>query len=77
MELGATAVLMNTGIAAAKDPVRMAIAMRDAVNAEIERLRQQKVVGTSLEARVTLRCRGTTAELLAACESLLPTLFIS
>lgn len=33
MELGATAVLMNTGIALAKDPVRMARAMRDAVSA--------------------------------------------
>ena len=31
MELGATAVLMNTGIAAAKDPVRMARAMKLAV----------------------------------------------
>ena len=26
---------------------------------------------------MTLRCRGTTAELLAACEDLLPTLFIT
>jgi thiazole synthase len=33
MELGATAVLMNTGIALAKNPVKMARAMRDAVNA--------------------------------------------
>ena len=33
MELGCTAVLMNTGIAAAKDPVRMAQAMRLAVEA--------------------------------------------
>lgn len=33
MELGATAVLMNTGIALAKDPVRMARAMRKAVEA--------------------------------------------
>jgi thiazole synthase len=33
MELGATAVLMNTGIAAAKDPVKMARAMRLAVEA--------------------------------------------
>ncbi len=31
MELGATAVLMNTGIAAAKDPLKMARAMRLAV----------------------------------------------
>ncbi|HVP30835.1 MAG TPA: thiazole synthase [Myxococcota bacterium] len=33
LELGATAVLMNTGIAAAKDPVRMARAMRLAIEA--------------------------------------------
>ena len=33
MELGATAVLMNTGIAAAKEPVKMARAMRLAVEA--------------------------------------------
>jgi thiazole synthase len=33
MELGCTAVLMNTGIAAAKEPVRMAQAMRLAVEA--------------------------------------------
>src|SRR5690349_7594979 len=33
MELGADAVLMNTGIAAAKDPVRMAHAMRYGVEA--------------------------------------------
>lgn len=33
MELGADAILMNTGIAAAKDPVRMAQAMKHAVEA--------------------------------------------
>jgi len=33
MELGATAVLMNPGIAAAKDPVKMATAMRLAIEA--------------------------------------------
>jgi thiazole synthase len=33
MELGAAGVLMNTGIAGAADPVRMARAMRDAVRA--------------------------------------------
>ena len=33
MELGCTAVLMNTGIAGAKDPVKMAQAMRLAVEA--------------------------------------------
>ena len=33
MELGVDALLMNTGIAAAKDPVRMARAMKGAVEA--------------------------------------------
>ena len=33
MELGADGVLMNTGIAAADDPIRMAYAMRQAVEA--------------------------------------------
>ncbi len=33
MELGATAVLMNTGIAAAKDPIKMARAMRLGIQA--------------------------------------------
>ncbi len=33
MELGATAVLMNTGIASAKDPVKMAIAMKLGIEA--------------------------------------------
>ncbi len=33
MELGCTAVLMNTGIAGADDPIKMAVAMRKAVEA--------------------------------------------
>jgi thiazole synthase len=33
MEQGVDGVLMNTGIAAASDPVRMALAMRNAVDA--------------------------------------------
>jgi len=33
MELGCDAILMNTAVAGAKDPVKMALAMRDAVNA--------------------------------------------
>ncbi len=33
MEQGVDGILMNTGIAAAKDPVRMAVAMRQAVEA--------------------------------------------
>lgn len=33
MELGAEGVLLNTGIASARDPLRMAVAMRDATSA--------------------------------------------
>jgi len=33
MELGATALLMNTAIAGAKDPLKMAVAMRKGVEA--------------------------------------------
>ena len=33
MELGADGVLLNTGIAHAKDPVKMAVAMRHALEA--------------------------------------------
>ena len=33
MELGAAGVLLNTGIASARDPLRMAVAMRDACSA--------------------------------------------
>jgi thiazole synthase len=33
MELGCTAVLMNTGIAGARDPVKMALAMKNAIEA--------------------------------------------
>ena len=56
---------------------RRLLGVRDAVNAEIERLRRQKVIGTSLEAGVTLRARGATAELLGRYEDLLPALFIT
>ena len=40
------------------------IRLRDAVNVEIEKLRQQKVVGTSLAAKVRLEPRGSLAGLL-------------
>jgi thiazole synthase len=43
MELGAAAVLMNTGIAGAGDPVRMARAMRDAVSAGREAYRAGRI----------------------------------
>ena len=43
MELGVAAVLMNTGIAGAKDPVRMARAMREAVSAGREAFRAGRI----------------------------------
>ena len=53
------------------------LALRGAVNAELERLRQQKTVGTSLEARVSLRANGATATLLERYRDDLPMLFIT
>ena len=53
------------------------LAIREAVNVELERLRQQKTVGTSLEACVMLRASGTTATLLEASREILPMLFIT
>jgi thiazole synthase len=43
MELGAAGVLMNTGIAGAQDPVRMAGAMRDAVRAGRDAYRSGRI----------------------------------
>ena len=51
--------------------------VRDAVNVRIERLRKEKIVGTSLEARVILRASGTSAELIERCAGELPALFIT
>jgi isoleucyl-tRNA synthetase len=53
------------------------LALRDHVNRELERLRQEKIVGTSLEATVSLRADGVTSSLLESYESFLPTLFIT
>jgi isoleucyl-tRNA synthetase len=50
--------------------------LRDAVNAETEKLRQRKVIGSSLEARVELRAGGALAELVERYRHVLPTLFI-
>jgi isoleucyl-tRNA synthetase len=50
--------------------------LREAVNVELERLRQAKVVGKSLEARVALRPRGGLAALVERYRDVLPTLFI-
>ncbi len=51
--------------------------VRDAVNVKIERLRNEKIVGTSLEARVILRASGTSAELVERYADELPSLFIT
>ena len=53
------------------------LALRDAVNSELEKLRQDKVVGTSLEASVTLTADGGLADLLEAHRDDLATLFIT
>jgi isoleucyl-tRNA synthetase len=53
------------------------IRLREAVNAQLEKLRQQKVIGTSLEAAVELRGRGALGELIARHGDDLPPLFIA
>jgi len=52
------------------------IRLREAVNAATEKLRQQKTVGTSLEARVDIRASGRVADLLERHAVDLPALFI-
>ena len=52
------------------------LSVRDAINVELERLRQQKTVGTSLEARVALAASGATASLLDQYRDELPRLLI-
>ncbi|MEE2638468.1 MAG: isoleucine--tRNA ligase [Acidobacteriota bacterium] len=51
--------------------------LREVVNGELEKLRQEKVVGTSLEAVVTLTADGELAELLETYQDDLATLFIT
>jgi len=51
--------------------------LRAAVNAELEKLRQAKVIGQSLEAVVHLEATGAIAELLALYRDSLPALFIT
>jgi isoleucyl-tRNA synthetase len=51
--------------------------VRDLVNAEIEKLRQSKVLGTSLQAHVHLRAGGDMADLLEAYRDELPMFFIA
>jgi isoleucyl-tRNA synthetase len=53
------------------------IAVRDTVNAAIEAQRQQKVVGTPLEAHVHLEAGGEAGSLLEAHRDALPMLFIA
>ena len=53
------------------------LSLRDAVNGELEKLRQDKVVGTSLEASVTLTADGELANLLDRYREELSTLFIT
>ncbi len=55
---------------------RSLIEIREQVNKAIEEARRDKVVGTSLEAAVTLGARGDSAELLDGYRATLPTLFI-
>jgi isoleucyl-tRNA synthetase len=52
------------------------IAVRSDVNRSLEAARQEKTIGTSLAAHVTLRARGETAALLEAYREQLPMLFI-
>jgi isoleucyl-tRNA synthetase len=52
------------------------IAVRDKVNVALEARRQDKTIGTSLGARVTLRASGETAALLERYRDDLPMLFI-
>ena len=59
------------------DRWRRLLALRDAVNVELERLRQRKIVGTSLEAAVEVRANGATAALVERYAAELPTLFIT
>ena len=51
--------------------------IRDAVNIDLEHLRKQKIVGTSLEAQVVLRAWGRTATLLETYRTDLPMLLIT
>ncbi len=56
---------------------RRLLEVRSAVNGALEAARQQKTIGTSLQARVSLEASGERASLLEAHAALLPTLFIT
>lgn len=66
--------LVDRGLIARWDRL---LALREAVNGELEKLRQDKAVGTSLEAAVTLTADGGLADLLEAHRDDLATLFIT
>jgi isoleucyl-tRNA synthetase len=68
------AVLVDAGLV---ERWKRLLAVREAVNVELEKLRQGKIVGKSLEAAVTLRAHGPLAALLAQYRDELPTLFIT
>ena len=51
--------------------------LRNAVNGELEKLRQDKIVGTSLEAAVALTADGELARLLETYREVLPMLFMT
>ena len=53
------------------------LSLREAVNTELEQLRQQKTVGTSLEAVVSIRTSGETTALVERYRDLLPMLCIT
>jgi isoleucyl-tRNA synthetase len=70
------------GLDALNDPAlsgrwQRLMTLRDAVNIEIEKLRQSKVVGKSLEAKVSLQASGDLEALLQRYRDDLPTLFIT
>jgi isoleucyl-tRNA synthetase len=65
--------MMNADLLARWDQL---IAVRSEVNRVLEMARQEKTIGTSLAAHVTLRARGETAALLDAYRDQLPMLFI-
>jgi isoleucyl-tRNA synthetase len=69
----AVAALVDEGLVERWDRL---ITVRDEVNRLLEAARQDKTIGTSLGARVTLRARGETLALLERYVSDLPMLFI-
>ena len=52
-------------------------AVRDDVNKALEQARGQKLIGKSLEAKVTLHCQGELAVFLKSVETILPEAFIT